>query len=125
MQHRGEIVKKILTQKGTNITKMADDLGYKRQTLYNQLDRADMFDSYILKIGEYIGYDFSELIKGIDITPSSPTKWEEEQGPYEQDDDLYDELDVTVKLDGTDETLKKIFAKLQRVNTALSSQTSI
>jgi len=117
MEHRGEIVLKIMTQHGVNKSDMADKLNIKRQTLYNQLENANMKTHYILKIGEEIGFDFSEVIpslkKELKGTPIAK--------PQENKEELIEkeELDVTIHLDGSEETLQKIFKKLTRVNDAL------
>lgn len=116
MEHRGEIVLKILTQRGINKTEMADKLNVKRQTLYNQLENPNMKTHYILKIGEVLNFDFAEVIPSLkrELKEMPTARAVEEEADVEND-----ELDVTIHLDGTDETLKKIIEKLTRVNEAL------
>lgn len=113
MVHRGEEVKKQLIIKGVNLTKLADKMGIRRQTLYNQLDKANMAVGYISQIGEIIGVDFSVIV------PEMRSKGEKKEGPQELEFLDSEELDVMVSLDGSEETLQKVISKLERINKSL------
>lgn len=117
MEHRGEIVSQVVRQKGTNLTKLADDIGIRRQTLYNQLDMADMKTSYILKIGELIGVDFLELMPGLKKELLTTSEVQEEVRPdYGLD---IEPVSMMVTLDGSIGGLEKLIHRLTRINEAL------
>lgn len=117
MTHRGEIVKKVLTIQGVNLKSLSKQINMNRQTLYNQLEREDMFTPYILKIGEAIKYDFSKLIpeldeemKDIRVIPET-----------ESENIGEDYININIRLDGSEENLEKLITKLRALNTTLSS----
>lgn len=117
MEHRGEIVSQVLRQKGINLTQLAPDLGIRRQTLYNQLDMANMKTTYILKIGELIGVDFTELIPSLKKEILNTTEIQEEERPDYGID--IEPLSMMVTLDGTIGNLEKLFHRLTKINEAL------
>ncbi|WP_373399725.1 hypothetical protein V8V91_08710 [Algoriphagus halophilus] len=116
--HRGEIVNKILRQKGVNLTNLAKSIGVSKPTLYIQLDRSDMFTSYILKIGEELDIDFTQYIPDLnedlaDNIVSEPVeKIEFKKSP--------EPLEMMVKLDGTEGTLHRVIDRLMRINEAIA-----
>lgn len=114
--HRGEIVNSLIRRKGVNLTTLAEEMGVKRQTLYNQLDRDDMNTSYILKIGEYINEDFSKLIPDLNDDLPKHAVHEPTDQPYKI---TKDPLDMMVRLDGSEETLNRVIDRLVRVNSSL------
>lgn len=65
MEHRGEIVEKAIRQSGYPITKLAKKLGKTARWMYYQFDNHNMPIDYILQIGEFIHYDFSNDIKDL------------------------------------------------------------
>lgn len=115
--HRGEIVEKTIRSKGINITKLAEEIGVSKPTIYNQLERADMNTSYILKIGEVLNVDFSKFIPGLDGDM-----------PHEYASDIAipaykkpaEPLEIVIRLDGTDRTLSELVQRLTRLNAVIS-----
>jgi len=114
MKHRGEEVKRILSLKGINLTSLADQMGINRQTLYNQLDRADMFDVYINRIGKQIGYDFKKVIPNLEQEEEKPSIVSEPK--EEKYISAQDHINMSIKLDGSDESLDRLISKLKALN---------
>lgn len=66
MIHRGEIVKKILLDRGFTLKSLSKKLGYKSERyIYNLLNRDDLPWETIKKIGLIINYDFTNDFKEI------------------------------------------------------------
>jgi transcriptional regulator with XRE-family HTH domain len=114
MIHRGEEVKKILTLKGVNLTSLADRIGISRTTVYNQLERHDMMAYYIHKIGKDIGFDFSKVIKNLEKEdPDFIMASEPKEDKYIRAED---HINMSIKLDGSDESLDRLITKLRALN---------
>ncbi len=60
MVHKGEIIKEAIEKSGTKKTRIADEMGISRGTLYNIFNQMEVDDDIILKIGAIIHHDFSE-----------------------------------------------------------------
>jgi CRISPR/Cas system-associated exonuclease Cas4 (RecB family) len=65
MEHRGEIVEKVIRQSGYPITKLAKKIGKTARWMYYQFENHNMPIDYILQIGNFIHYDFSNDIKDL------------------------------------------------------------
>lgn len=63
MQHRGEIIRKAVTESGISITALAKRLNKSRRTIYNIFDSNNVSLEIILEIGRIIHHDFSSQIK--------------------------------------------------------------
>lgn len=63
MQHRGEIIRKAVTESGISITTLAKRLNKSRRTIYNLFDSNNVSLEVILEIGRIIHHDFSSQIK--------------------------------------------------------------
>lgn len=63
--HKGELVRKRITQSGVSVKSIAARLGVSRQTLYDYLERDDLNFDIINRIGFAIKYDFSQDIPEI------------------------------------------------------------
>jgi lambda repressor-like predicted transcriptional regulator len=117
MKHRGEIVSKLVYQKGWSKVKLAEELGINRQTLYNQLDKAEMKLPYIIKIGKLLDVDFLELI------PDLKKEYEELQKFPDLHEDFevqaIEPIEMMISLDGTQETLTRLFRRLTAINNSL------
>lgn len=61
--HKGELVRKRITQSGVSVKSIAARLGVSRQTLYDYLERDDLNFDIINRIGFAIKYDFSKLLR--------------------------------------------------------------
>ena len=59
MNHRGQIVEKVIRKSGYSITKLAKKLGISRNTLYNRFENADLSYRFIMEVGNIIHYDFT------------------------------------------------------------------
>lgn len=59
--HKGELVRKRITQSGVSVKSIAARLGVSRQTLYDYLERDDLNFDIINRIGFAIKYDFSRI----------------------------------------------------------------
>ena len=117
MPHLGEIVTKAIAQKGFSKASVARGISLSRHGLDYQLDRANMKLGYILKIGDYIGVDFLDLIPSLK-KEAIDLKTVQEQ---EQEFDLKDSIEMKVRLDGSESTLRHLIAKLTRINESISS----
>ncbi len=60
MKHRGEIVKKVLELKGTNLTWLAKELKVTTRSLYNWFETSDLPLEKIVKVGLAIDYEFAQ-----------------------------------------------------------------
>jgi predicted transcriptional regulator len=65
MQHRGEIVEKIVRESGYSITKLATKLGKSRRWMYLAFENRNLSIDVILQIGSIIHYDFSTEISDL------------------------------------------------------------
>jgi len=59
MQHRGEIVEKVVRESGYSITKLATKLGKSRRWMYLAFENRNLSIDVILQIGTIIHHDFS------------------------------------------------------------------
>ncbi len=62
MQHRGEIVEKVVRQSGIPLTQLAKKLGKSRRWIYNAFDNPTLSMDLISEIGRIIHHDFSNEI---------------------------------------------------------------
>ncbi|MGI2298908.1 helix-turn-helix domain-containing protein [Candidatus Cardinium hertigii] len=60
-KHKGEIVKKAIKKTGYQMKVVAKRLGIVRNTLYTKLKQAVLEDSFIIRVGNIIHYDFSHI----------------------------------------------------------------
>ncbi|MGI2299843.1 helix-turn-helix domain-containing protein [Candidatus Cardinium hertigii] len=60
-KHKGEIVKRAIKKIGYQMKAVAKRLGIVRNTLYTKLKQAELEDSFIIRVGNIIHYDFSEV----------------------------------------------------------------
>jgi hypothetical protein len=65
MEHRGEIVEKVVRTKGISLTILAKKLGKTRQWLYLVFDNPNVPLDVVLSIGRIIYYDFSKDISDL------------------------------------------------------------
>lgn len=59
IQHRGQIVEKIVRKSGYSLTKLAEKLNVSRNTLYNRFANANLGYRFIMEVGNVIYYDFT------------------------------------------------------------------
>jgi len=63
--HRGEIVEKIVKDSGFSIKNLAEKLSLSRNTVYNKFREKGLSYDVIIKIGDIIKYDFSNVFPEI------------------------------------------------------------
>jgi len=119
MLHRGEEVNRILKLKGVNITSLADQIKKTRQALYKQLKKADMSSHYINQIGIAIGYDFRKVIPNLEQDDSNNVVGSQTRSI--QNVAAFDPVNFTIKLDGSEETLERLFVTLKALNDNIRS----
>jgi transcriptional regulator with XRE-family HTH domain len=59
MEHKGQIVEKIVRKSGYSLTKLAERLGISRNTLYNRFASATLTYHFIMEVGKIIHYNFA------------------------------------------------------------------
>ena len=60
MPHQGEILQEAIKSSGISITRIVDELGITRPTIYRKFKEDTLDYSFVKKVGEIIGHDFSE-----------------------------------------------------------------
>ncbi|RZK27643.1 MAG: hypothetical protein EOO57_22405 [Hymenobacter sp.] len=58
-QHRGEIVKEAVLKSGVKITRLYQELGISRPTLYRRFDEPNLDFAFIEQVGALIRHDFA------------------------------------------------------------------
>jgi plasmid maintenance system antidote protein VapI len=59
MPHQGEILQEAIKNSGISITKIVDELGITRPTIYRKFKDDTLDANFVTRIGEIIGHDFS------------------------------------------------------------------
>jgi len=59
MPHQGEIVQEAIKNSGISITRIVEELGITRPTIYRKFKDETLDTKFVRKIGEIIGHDFS------------------------------------------------------------------
>ena len=59
MPHQGEILQEAIKSSGISITRIVDELGITRPTIYRKFKEDTLDYSFVKKVGEIIGHDFS------------------------------------------------------------------
>lgn len=60
MSHQGEILQEAIKQSGISITRIVEDLGITRPTIYRKFKEEVLDYSFVKKVGNIIGHDFSQ-----------------------------------------------------------------
>jgi plasmid maintenance system antidote protein VapI len=60
MPHQGEIVQEAIKNSGISITRIVEELGITRPTIYRKFKDDTLDASFVKRIGETIGHDFSQ-----------------------------------------------------------------
>lgn len=121
MKHQGEALELILRRLGVNITSLAKKIGLSRSQLYNWFGMTTLSYDNLEKISKAIGVDiFHEIEKELKIT--KPLKKYDTIATVAEPSETYGEkTSLQVTLDGTDESLDRLIAKLKALNEALKS----
>jgi transcriptional regulator with XRE-family HTH domain len=59
MSHQGEILQEAIKNSGISITRIVEELGITRPTIYRKFKEETLDYSFVKKIGEIINHDFS------------------------------------------------------------------
>ncbi|RYE12443.1 MAG: hypothetical protein EOP45_22840 [Sphingobacteriaceae bacterium] len=59
MPHQGEIVQEAIKNSGISITRIVEELGITRPTIYRKFKDDTLDTSFVKRIGEIIGHDFA------------------------------------------------------------------
>jgi AcrR family transcriptional regulator len=60
MPHQGEIVQEVIKNSGISITRIVEELGITRPTIYRKFKDDTLDTRFVRRIGEIIGHDFSQ-----------------------------------------------------------------
>jgi len=60
MLHQGEIVQEAIKNSGISITRIVEELGITRPTIYRKFKDDTLDAKFVRKIGEIIGHDFAQ-----------------------------------------------------------------
>jgi AcrR family transcriptional regulator len=60
MPHQGEIVQETIKNSGISITRIVEELGITRPTIYRKFKDDTLDAKFVRKIGEIIGHDFAQ-----------------------------------------------------------------
>jgi plasmid maintenance system antidote protein VapI len=60
MPHQGEIVQDVIKNSGISITRIVEELGITRPTIYRKFKDDTLDTKFVKRIGEIIGHDFSQ-----------------------------------------------------------------
>jgi predicted transcriptional regulator len=59
MSHQGEILQEAIKNSGISITRIVDELGITRPTIYRKFKEATVDYSFVKRVGDIINHDFS------------------------------------------------------------------
>jgi len=59
MPHQGEILQEAIKSSGISITRIVEDLGITRPTIYRKFKDETLDYDFVRKVGDIIGHDFS------------------------------------------------------------------
>lgn len=98
MKHRGEIIEKVIRERGYPIARVAKKLGKSRRHIYNIFENDSVPFDVIIELGKIINYDFSQDFKELkhyevsnlisDGKPEYFTSEAEELGYYKREFDI-------------------------------------
>jgi hypothetical protein len=60
MPHQGEILQEAIKNSGISITRIVEELGITRPTIYRKFKEETIDYSFVKKVGDVINHDFSE-----------------------------------------------------------------
>ncbi|MDU0372185.1 helix-turn-helix domain-containing protein [Hymenobacter endophyticus] len=80
MSHQGEILQEAIKNSGISITRIVDELGITRPTIYRKFKEETLDYTFVKKVGDIISYDFSQDFTSLQqsalpfhVTPVAPT----------------------------------------------------
>jgi AcrR family transcriptional regulator len=60
MPHQGEILQEAIKRSGISITRIVEELGITRPTIYRKFKEEALEANFVKSVGQVIGHDFSE-----------------------------------------------------------------
>ncbi|RZJ87464.1 MAG: hypothetical protein EOO60_12180, partial [Hymenobacter sp.] len=60
MPHQGEIVQEAIKNSGISITRIVEELGITRPTMYRKFKDDTLDINFVKRVGEIIGHDFAQ-----------------------------------------------------------------
>lgn len=60
MAHQGEILQEAIKNSGISITRIVEELGITRPTIYRKFKEDTLDVNFVKSVGQIIGYDFSQ-----------------------------------------------------------------
>ena len=60
MPHQGEILQEAIKSSGISITRLVEEMGITRPTIYRKFKEDTIEYSFVKRVGEIIGHDFSD-----------------------------------------------------------------
>ncbi|TGE20714.1 hypothetical protein E5K00_22275 [Hymenobacter aquaticus] len=73
MPHQGEILQESIKNSGISITRIVEELGITRPTIYRKFKEETLDYGFVKRIGEIIGHDFSNDFTSLQQTALSFT----------------------------------------------------
>lgn len=123
--HKGEIIENVVRKLDIPIAHIAKETGVSRRQLYNIFKKAEVSNETILKIGYGINHDFSEEMPWLKKVYQSVPELKPKVLRVEEDRAVYlakKRTEITISLDGSDETLEEALEKIKRFNEVIKSQ---
>ena len=65
MPHQGEILQEAIKNSGISITRIVEELGITRPTIYRKFKEETVDYSFVKKVGDVINHDFSEYFTSL------------------------------------------------------------
>ncbi len=82
-QHRGEVVKEAVLKSGVKITKLYQELGISRPTLYRRFEEPNLAFEFIEQVGTLIRHDFAQDFR--ELLPPAGSAVAEPAASYQLD----------------------------------------
>ncbi|HEX8427447.1 helix-turn-helix domain-containing protein [Hymenobacter sp.] len=60
MPHQGQILQEFIKNSGISITRIVDELGITRPTIYRKFKEETLDYAFVTRVGDIIGHDFSK-----------------------------------------------------------------
>lgn len=65
MPHQGEILQEAIKNSGISITRIVEELGITRPTIYRKFKEETLDANFVRNVGQIIGYDFSQSFTSV------------------------------------------------------------
>lgn len=109
--HIGQEIKRVLKEKGKKANWLAEKINTGDRNFYDMLTRDELSTSQLAQISEALEYDFFALYQ-----KQLPGMVAE---PFATYGAIKTRVSVLIELDGSIDTLKQWFGKLEKINAAL------